>query len=302
MVKKLSITLNPGPLGVHYNPGSTITGSLTIEVDKPKKYKALEVYLLGKGKVQWTEGSGEHNETYSASEVYANQMLTLWRSEDSPDETFPVGRHTYQFQFVLPDTCPSSYSSSIGNISYEIEGLISTGLFKFDHNVKHPFTVSEFISVAPSAGVRFEKRKTVGCGFCMSGEITYNAQLPSTSFTIGEEIPVSWYVENGSGRRVTLQCSLREKITYFARGKSRRKTNILSSQSDVAIPPHSVRDATVCVTIPPCRPAVTHSSIIKSEFLLVATVAIPWAINSNNVVPVIIGNTSISQPEPRAIY
>ena len=302
MVKELIITLNPGPQEGHYSPGSTITGSLTIEVDKPKNYKALEVYLQGKGKVSWTEGSGQYSVTYSQSEVYVNQKLTLWSSEDSHDETFPVGSYTYQFQFVLPDTCPSSYRSCIGKISYKIKGLISTGQFKLDHKVKHPITVSELISVAPSDGARFEKTKTVGCGLCVSGHVTYNAQLSSTSFTVGEEIPVSWYVENGSGRQVTLRCSLQEKITYFAKGKHRGETSILSSQSDAAIPPHSVRDATVRVSVPPCRPAITHSSIIKSEFRLVATVVIPGAISSSNVVPVTIGNMSTSQQEPRTIY
>ena len=302
MVKELSITLNPGPVGGHYSPGSTITGSLIIKVDKPKKYKALEVCLLGTGKVRWTDGSGYDEITYSASEVYVNQKLTLWRSEDSPNGTFPVGRHTYQFQFVLPTTCPSSYVSRIGNISYEIEGLISTGLFKFDHKVKHPFTVSEVVSVAPSAGVRFESHKKVGCGPCVFGEITYNLQLPSTSFIIGEEIPVSWYMENGSGRQVTLQCSLREEIKYFAQGKCRGNITILSAQSDLAIPPRSVRDTTIRVPIPPCSPAVTHSNIIRRVFLLVATVVIPWANDSINAIPVTIGNTRILQREPMTMY
>ena len=302
MVKELSITLNPRPVGGCYSPGSIITGSLIIKVDKPKKYKALGVYLLGTGKVRWTERRGDDETTYSASEVYVSEKLILWRSEDSPNGTLPVGRQTYPFQFVLPATCPSSYISQIGNISYEIEGLISTGLFKFDHKVKHPFTVSEFISVAPSAGVRFERRKKVGCGLCVSGDITYNVQLPSTSFIIGEEIPVSWYVENGSGRQVTLQCSLREEIKYFAKGKSRGNIIILSAQSDLAIPPRSVRDTTIRVPIPPCSPAVTHSNIIRRVFLLVATVVIPWANDSINAIPVTIGNTRILQREPMTMY
>ena len=289
MVKELSITLNPGPLEGHYSPGSTITGSLMIEVDKPKRYKTLEVCLQGKGKVQWSA----KKVTYSASEVYVNEKLPLWRSEDSPSDTFPVGKHTYQFQFVLPATCPSSYSSHTGNISYKVKGLISTGHFKSDHKVKHPLTVSEFISVTPSAGVRFEKRKTVRCGLCVSGDITYNVQLPSTSFIIGEEIPVSWYVENGSGRRVTLRCSLLEKITYFTQGERLCDINILLSQSDLyAIPPHSVGDTTVHVPIPSYNPIVTRSNIIQSELLLVATVVIPWAINSLIVIPLTVANQS----------
>ena len=297
MVKELSITLNPGPLGVQYSPGSTITGSLTIEVDKPKNYKSLDVCLLGKGKVEWSEGGGDSRITYSSSEVYVNKKLTLWRSEDSPEGTFPVGRYTYQFQFVLPTTCPSSYSSGIGSISYEIGGSI------FARNkVKHPFTVIELVSVAPSAGVHKRKRAIVGCELCVSGGLAYDTQLPRTSFTAGEEIPVSWNVENGSGRRVTLQCSLQEEITYFARGERRSSVNTLSFQkSDLAIPPHSMRETTISVPIPPCRPAMTRSNIIRSEFLLVAIVGIPWDSDSHIEIPVKIGNQTILQQETETI-
>ena len=304
MVKELSITLNPIPVGGRYIAGSTITGSLTIEVDKPKQYKTIEICLLGKSKVKWSEGSAETRTINSASEVYVNEKLTLWRSEDSPNGTFPVGRHTYPFEFVLPATCPSSYSSVIGNISYEIEGSIYSGLFRCDHKVKQPITVSEVVSVAPSAGVRFERRKTVGCELCVSGAVTFNAQLPTTSFTIGEEIPVSCYVENGSGRQVHLRCSLLEKITYFARGSSHNVTYAITKQSNVAIPPHSETDSTDNIPIPLCRPAITHCNIIKSEFIVTVVVTTPWSITATSPcidIPVKIGNQSSIQQESRTI-
>ena len=296
MVKELSIILNPGPLGGSYSPGSTLTGSLTIEVNEAKDYKTLVVNLVGKGKVQWTEGTGQYAVTYTASEVYVSEKLTLWKSEDSPNGTFPAGRHTYPFQFVLPATCPSSYSSRIGKISYEVEGRISTGLFKFDHTIKHLFNVCEVVSFAPSDSVRFEKHKTVGCGLCVSGEVSYSVQLPSTSYTVGEEIPVSWYVENGSGRRVTLRCSLKEKIFYSAAGRIYGSVNILAIRSDITVPPNSVSgDTTMQVTIPPCRPAMTRSTIITSEIIMVASVVIPRAINSHIEIPLKIGNQSFHQ-------
>ena len=130
----------------------------------------------------------------------------------------------------------------------------------------------------------------------MSGDINYSAQLPSTNFTAGGEIPVSWHVENGSGKRATLSCSLQEKIMYLAAGRIRRDVKTLASRSDITVPPHSVSgDITMLVPIPPCRPAMTRSNVIKSKFLLVATVVIPWAINSHIEIPVKIGNQSFNQ-------
>ena len=124
MVKELSITLNPGPIGGSYCPGSTLSRFLTIQVDKPKHYKTIIVQVEGKASVYWTEGGDENSSPtiYSSGEVYINQQIVLWRSDLSPSGTFPPGRFTYPFQFILPANCPSSFSSDIANITYEIEG------------------------------------------------------------------------------------------------------------------------------------------------------------------------------------
>ena len=191
---------------------------------------------------------------------------------------------------LLPANCPSSFSSDIPNITYEIEGLISTGPFKFD-----PFIVTEVISATPSPSVCFDDRTTVGCRLCVSGDVAYTVELPRTSFTVGEEIPVNWYVENGSGRRVTLLCVLREEMVFLASGSQRSARNILSSQSDLTVPPHRASEVVVCVPVPPCRPAITCSNIIKSSFWLDLTVGIPRDNDSGFTIPVTIGNASLLQ-------
>ena len=300
MVKELNITLNPGPLGGHYNPGSTLTGSLTIEVDKPENYKTIEVYLLGKGKVEWGEGIAASFGT----EEYVNKKLVLWRSENTPDGTFPVGKCTYPFEFVLPESCPPSFNSHVGKIAYKVKGLISTSLGpKFDHIVTYPFFVRESVSLAPSESVHVEKHKTVGYGLCLSGDINYSVQLPTTSFLVGEEIPVSWYVENGSDRRVTLDCSLQQVIRYFTETRCLLDVWDISSKGNVIIHPHSSGGSiTMNIPIPPCHPTITCSNIIKSKFLLVATVLIPRSSDSYIEIPVNIGNQSYNEQEQSIIY
>ena len=51
MVKKVSITLNPGPVEGVYLAGSIISGVLTVETDKPKNYEKIVIRLLGRGTV-----------------------------------------------------------------------------------------------------------------------------------------------------------------------------------------------------------------------------------------------------------
>ena len=300
MVKELSITLHPGPVEGHYSPGSILTGSLTVEVDKAREYKTLVVCVQGEGSVKWSEGSGKDKKTYSADKVYLNEQQVIWKKQDSPYGIFPVGKYTYQFEFTLPATCPSSFSSRIGNINYFIVASLCAKNQEFDHKVRKSFNVSKEVSIAPSAGGSFEKHRTVGSKFCMSGDITYSAQLPSAGYIVGDEIPVSWYMENGSGRQVTAEFSLKEKITYFANGKSTSSEKILSSQNDLDVSPHSMRDTTIYLPIPHCRPAMTNSSIVKSEFLLAVTVMVSWASDSCHTIPVKIGNQRPPQQEGRA--
>ena len=301
MVKNLSITLAPGPVEGVYTAGSPLSGSLTVEVDTPKHYEKITVHLLGQGYVYWS--SGKHTDTEkkacTGSEDYVDLQQVVWKKEQSPDGTLPAGRHTFPFQFGLPLCCPSSYHSFIGNIYYNITGVISTGPHKPNHKVKVPLDIVEVVSTDEDSKHHFrvETRKRVGVGPFKSGDITYTVELPSTSFTVGEDIPVSWYVENGSGRQVSLRCSLVEKIRYYVEEDCRDAMNTLVSQTGITIPPHTASEDTVNVPIPPCRPAMTRSNIIKSDFKLVATVVVPWATDSHIEIPVKIGNESFLRRE-----
>ena len=304
MVKNLKINLCHGPVKGVFTPGSTVAGILTVVVEEPKNYKRIVVRIKGSGHTSMWERSGEYSYEVHSDEDYVNLYQVVWKSEDSPDGVLPAGTHVYPFQIELPHQCPSTFDpSAYGYISYEIKGLVETGQLKLSHTVTRSIRVVEVVSVGPPDcehyPFRIEKQKRVGCGLCLSGDISCSIKLPKTRFTVGEDIPVIWYVENGSGRRVSLRCSLVEEITFYTTNKFKSTTNTIVSQRGVSIPRHSVREnATVSVLIPPCRPAMTHSTLIKSKFRLVAAVVIPGATNLVTRIPVTIGNDSLFQQQP----
>lgn len=296
MVKELKISCNTDTT---YAPGQTIAGTLTLEVEEPKTYQQIAVLLNGKGSVTWSTGSGEDSETYHAKEQYAYEELVLWKCEDSPDGFFPAGRYSYSFEFVIPANCPSSFKTRIGKIVYAIEGVISTGALRLNHVDRHEFQVIESVSIDTfhcQEPISEEKRKIVGCLCCVSGEIVFNAQVERSGYHVGDEIPVKYFVENGSGRQVFVRCELIEKTEYIAsRSHFTGSTPIAKHSGNLEfIPPHTTRgEMYTKIIVPNIRPAITRSSIIKSNYVLNVSLVVPRSINSAINIPVSIGNASI---------
>lgn len=297
MVKEFTIEFNKDTT---YAPGQTIAGTLILEVEEPKSYQQVAVHLKGKGCVRWSRGSGEHRRTYYAREKYADEKVVLWKCEDSPDGLFPVGRYTYSFEIVIPADCPSSFKSTIGNIVYTIKGVIKTGTLKLNRKVCHIFQVVESVSIDTflQQSLRDEKRKTVGCLCCVSGEIVFNAQVEQSGFQMGDDISASYYIENGSGRRVCVRCDLVEMIVYIARGSQTRSSFTIArhtGNSEYIFPRSTSGQMYAKISVPYIRPAMTRSNIIKSNFVLNVTVVIPRGINSVINLPVSLGNATVDR-------
>ena len=124
--------------------------------------------------------------------------------------------------------------------------------------------------------------KKVKTGLFRSGDVLFKVDSPKTKYCIDEEIPVSWYVENGSNKHVTPTFSIVEIVTVFAQRSANRIQNQIAFHNCTAIPSHSARkDDSVRVPIPLCHPTMTRSNIIKSSYNLVMTLMIPGVFSSN---------------------
>ena len=296
MVEELRLTLNPGPLGGHFSPGSTLTGSFVIEVKTAQKFKTITVYVRGEGHVRWLEsqtaGDSSRTVVFESHEKYVHVQQVLWTFTDSPDGVLPAGRHTYPFQVALPGTCPTSFDSPRGNISYQVEGCIATDMPNLKYEISQAFKIFESVTYSPGVGeqpVHFECHKKVKTGLFRSGDVLFKVDLPKTRYCIGEEIPVSWYVENGSNKRATPAFSIVEIVTFFTNGKTSQLQNLITFHNCTAIPSHSARGGdNVRVTIPACHPTMTRSNIIKSSYNFVMTLMIPGVFSISTSQPLCI--------------
>ena len=84
MVEQFQIILSQPPQQVFY-PGSEVSGTLTVEVLRPRRFHDVTVSLIGE-----IQNSKDTNEYFNAKDI-------LWNREQARGGKFPSGRHNFRF-------------------------------------------------------------------------------------------------------------------------------------------------------------------------------------------------------------
>ena len=280
-----------------------VSGSVELNLTEAKSYKYIQVRLYGHAHVHWTErhttGTGNNRRTetisYTSNEIYVDQIAPLWSSEQAPHGKIGPGLYQFQFQFMIPTNCPSSFQGSVGYIRYHILGRIGTGLFRFDRRINAPIQVCQVVDVNQPqvlSPVRQVQHKQVGCLCCASGNIEFTVELPRTGFCInGGRIPLSVMVENGCGRSITIRAEISKLITYYARGHRRFDRSTIALVGSQAVLPHSTDTWNPeNFIVPMVEPTLSTAGIINIEYALKVWAIVPYAINPSVKIPILLGN------------
>ena len=305
-----------------YYPGSTITGSLLLDVDEPKSYNQIVVQFSGRSYVHWTEErsgddhesdtAGDNEETYTSTEAYVDLIAPLWNKQQSPDGKLAPGQYSWPFSFIIPPTAPSSFEGtsrdSVGNIRYVLVGKIVTGLLKFDHSVEVRVPVQQLVKITDPRllqPARREVQKRLGCLCCASGPIVLTVALPKTGFCIGEPFQLHASLENGSNRRgLTMNASITQPVVYHAQGNRNWDTKTLLNIASEEIEPQSSQNWDPTITIPTEGVNIIHGpscSNIKVTFTLNVICRIPRALNLSMSIPIELGNCHDQQQTAPAV-
>ena len=287
-----------------YYPGSTITGSLLLDVDEPKSYNEILIHFSGRSYVHWSEshttGSRRNRRRvtrhYSSSEAYVDLVSPLWNSQQSPDGKLAPGQYSWPFSFEIPPTAPSSFEGSVGHIRYSLVGKIVTGLFKFDHNVELRVPVQQLVKISDPRllqPVREEVQKTVCCLCCASGPIVLTVALPKTGFLLGESIQFHASLENGSNRLVTMNASIVQHIVFHAQGHRRFGGKTFVSVASDAVEPQASRNWEPTIQTPTSEVDIVHETScgnINISYTLTVVCQIPRALNLSTAFRLQLGN------------
>ena len=303
MVKDFRLELNSQEA---YTIPGEVTGNVVVVTDQAKSYNAIRVTFRGYADVHWTETESETDSNgesrsvthhYSSHEDYFNTVIVLWNQEQISNRVLNPGHYVFPFRFEFPSgRLPSSFVGSSGHIRYEVEARISTGLFHFDKKVSAIIQVVDRVDInvpALMSPVQYEEEKTICCLCCASPSISLTVNVPRTGFCIGEVIPFTATLDNGSGRIITLIASVNQKVTFRAQQSTRWDTQRLDAiQSRQAAQARSTFQwiPTKQLAIMSAIPTIANCGIISLEYNLRVEAVIPWSRNAVINIPITLGN------------
>ena len=279
------------PNQVYYS-GDTITGSLLLDVDEPKRCNKILIQFIGSSYVHftlfYTTGHGQYQRTesrnYSSNERYVNLTAPLWNSQQSFDGWLAPGQYSWPFTFNIPASAPSSFESQNGDIRYRLVGKIVTGQLQSDQSVELRVPVRQLVKISDPRlflAVRKETQTKVCCLCCASGPIVLTVTVPKTGFCLGESFQLHALVENGSNRRLRVVANFGEHIAYFAEGRSYSGGKTLGSVGSDEIEPRSSRNWDPTIKIPQNTDIVHKTSCrnINVTYSLTVICEIPRSID-----------------------
>ena len=320
-----SIRLELNSHGAYVVPGE-VTGTVAVVIDQARFFNTISVALKGYADVHWTETytvtETRHNRQYQRTETrhiqshedFITDGSVLWDATQSHNRILNSGQHNFPFRLALrsAERIPSSFVGEHGHIRYEIEAKISTAVAQLDQ------TVSEIIQVVDRVDIntpellnpaQFEEVKTICCLCCASPQITMTTNIPRKGFCIGEGIPLSVSLENGSGRTMHLRATINKTETYRAEGQTRTNTKQISTLRSEQIEGRTTFEwkPTQQLAILSAIPSIANCDIITVEYHLLVEAEIPWAINAATNIPITLGNVpphslAGQQPLPQPQY
>ena len=287
--------------------GSTVSGSVQLDVSEPKSFKYVSIKFVGRSYVYWeerrTESSGNQQRTvvykYSSEQPYVDEDAMLWTCQQSPDGKLGIAEYSWPFRFTVPAHAPSSFEGTVGNIRYVLEARVGTGLLKFDHVVEARIPVQQLVRITDPRLLlpeRFEAEKTLCCLCCASGSITLNIAVPKTGFCLRETFILHVSVENGSSRGITVAASICQLVLYKARSHQRSSKKTLACYESDPIEGQSSREWDPVIEVPATE--IVHEGScddIVIQYSLVVAAKIPQAVDISRSIPIQLSNCSVQQ-------
>jgi hypothetical protein len=137
-----------------------------------------------------------------------------------------MGKHTFPFQYLLPQNIPPSYETIIGRVQYMIVAkVVRSGLLKFNHRASTFLAVREHTDLMRSRMKprMYKKSRQVSCLCFNFGSINMTYNMPRTGFSPGDVIPLSVHIENLTTKVIHIKAFLKRSDIYYLRGGQKER-------------------------------------------------------------------------------
>ena len=201
--------------------GDLVSGQLKVDLSEQITFRKIQVTLVGRAEVRWTEGETE----YRSNETYVDEVVDVHQGP-----SLPGGHHLLPFSVRLPANLPSSFKGKYGGVSYCVKATIVREGWRRILNVK----VKEQIKITGMLDLNLEptaweagsssRQKNLGCFCWRPGTIKASLHTDWTGYVSGETIYFNAEVENLSSKDMnSIYLSLVEVVVFKAWVKEKWK-------------------------------------------------------------------------------
>ncbi|CAK1580798.1 unnamed protein product [Parnassius mnemosyne] len=208
--KNGSITLD-GPRGIYYS-GQVVSGKIEFELNQPLTFSAINVVYHGGASVLWTEPqtemySGVKRYTqveYKAYEEYFNTVQCVCGGDGT--SVLHQGSHSIPFEFQIPFTVPSSFSSPLGNVTYKVSAYLEAPPIREElertFEVVAPLDLNKDESGDAQQPIEMQFEEIYSC-CCSTQPISIGVKLPVSGYCPGQPIPITIDAQNNSSTEIS---------------------------------------------------------------------------------------------------
>ncbi|XP_056149977.1 arrestin domain-containing protein 3-like [Lampris incognitus] len=226
-IKQLTLCLDYLNEEKTFSEGDTITGSVTLDLEKESKIEKFFVKAKGDANVHWSEKRGDRNHSYNAHDRLF-KVKQFFIPETSKDTVLPRGRHQYKFSLQIPmGNMPSSFRGAYGKIVYKLVATLSRSWKLNREDEKELNFVSKSISDIGSLMSRQVRSTNKEMGLFSSGTVHMDVTVDKTAYAPGETIALAVKVKNSSSKDMTPKFILKKKVVYRASGSKKYHEDVV---------------------------------------------------------------------------
>ncbi|XP_067376222.1 arrestin domain-containing protein 3-like [Channa argus] len=272
-----------------FSEGDTVTGTVTLSLQKQITVQALFVKVKGDAEVRWTKKSDNRNHTYSAHRRYF-KLKEFLIPENSEDTVVPQGIHVYKFSFAIPPgSMPASFRGIHGKIVYKIEAVLSRSWRMNSTVEKEIHFVSKSFPNLCSLMLQQVGSTNKEIGLFSKGHVHMDITLDKRAYAPGETMKIIAKINNSSSSEMTPKFSLIQDVVYRANANTKREETVIHRVVDNCMKPQTQKEVKCELKIP-CNqmPTIQNCDIISVEYFLKAYLDISFSFDPEVMLPVII--------------
>ncbi|TKS78856.1 Arrestin domain-containing protein 3 [Collichthys lucidus] len=288
-IKDFTLTYElPNPDDI-FSEGDTVTGTVRFILTKEIKVKKLLVKLKGDAHVHWTQGSGDHKKSYSASRRYFKVKEHLVE-ENATDTVLSEGPNEFKFSLQIPqDDLPSSYKDPHGKIVYMLEAKLSRSWHFATKSQTELKLASK--SLAHHGRMMFPHSGSVDkdIGVFSKGQVQMSATIDRSVCSPGDTLSIVAKISNCSSKKMKPKFSLQQKIEYNAGNGKKVCDSSLCKIVGETIQVNAEETVTCPMEIPANVVGTIHNcEILSLEYYLKVYLDISFAVDPEVVFPLVI--------------